>query len=254
MMKNRYKLFYDHLASPKPATLEQWLKTVSYADNDHLYFAVYGANFAGSNFIPYDCPRCNSTFLSENIPIDNMYKFENDEVKEKFLKIRDSQESIPTGLYASEITQISDKIAIGFKDPSIYNMLFETTLLDENFVNKYRDLIAIISYIDNIYYIDKSTSSLSPISYKVDKNNMVKTIKAKIITYAKILKNLAPDQYYIILSYLNAITNKTADIKYIKPEVTCPKCGEVIHEETVTAEHLVFTLAQLASLTLTSLN
>lgn len=253
-MRNRYKLFYDHIVSDKPATLEQWLKTVSFADNDHLFFAVYGANFAGANFIPYDCPDCKNTFLSDNIPIEQMYKFDNEETEAKFKKIRESQQSLPAGLYVSEITQISDKIAIGFRDPSIYTMIFETTRLDEKFLEKYRDLIAIIAYIDAIYYIDPVNKQLAPIDYKIDTNNPVKTIKAKIITYAKILKNLAPDQYYTILSYLNAITQKTANITYVKPEIKCPNCDNVIPEEETTAENLVFTRAQLASLTLTSLN
>ena len=253
-MKNRYKLLYDHIVSPKPATLEQWLKTVSFLDNDHLFFAVYGANFAGSNFIPYDCPDCHNTFLSDNIPIEDMYKFKNDEVKEKFNKIRNSQESNPVGLYVSEVVQISDKIAIGFRDPSIYNIVFETALLDDNFTEKYRDIIALTSYIDNIYLIDQANQSMAPIGYRVDKNNTVKTIKARIITYARILSKLAPDQYYVILSYLNAINSKGDEITYIKPEVTCTNCNKVIAEQTVTAESLVFTRAQLASLSATSLN
>lgn len=253
-MKNRYKLFYDHIVSPKPATLEQWLKTISFLDNDHLFFAVYGANFAGSNYIPYDCPQCRNTFLSENISLEDMYKFKDDESKEKFNRIRNSQESMPTGLYVSEVVQISDKIAIGFRDPSIYTIVFETAMLDDNFTDKYRDIIAVVSYIDNIYLINPDTQSLAPIGYKVDKNNAVKTIKARIITYAKILAKLAPDQYYIILSYLNAINSKGDEITYIKPEVTCPNCNTVISEQVVTAESLVFTRAQLASLSATSLN
>lgn len=253
-MRNRYKLFYDHIISPKPDTLEQWLKTISFADIDHLFFAVYGANFAGSNFIPYDCPGCKTTFLSENIPLEDMYKFENEESEKKFKEIRESQKSTMTGLYVSEVTQISDKIAIGFRDPSIYTMIFEPIRLDEKFLNKYRDPIAIISYIDNIYYINAENQTLSPINYKVDVNNMAKTVKAKIITYAKILKNLSPDQYYIILSYIGSISQKTTNIKYVKPEVICPKCGTTIPEEDVRAEDLVFTRARLASLTLTSLN
>ena len=58
----------------------------------------------------------------------------------------------------------------------------------------------------------------------------------------------------IILSYLNAVATKNVDIKYVKPEVTCPHCGRVIEEQEVEADSLVFTRAQLASLTLTSIN
>ena len=254
IMKNRYQLFYNHIISPKAATFEQWIKTTSFLDNDHLYFAVYGANFAGSNFIPYDCSSCKNTFLSDNIPLEDMYKFKDDEAKEKFNKIRNQQNTTPAGLYVSEVVQISDTIAIGFRDPSIYNIIFETAMLDDTFTEKYRDIIAVLSYIDNIYLINAETQSIAPISYKIDKNNTAKTIKARIITYAKILEKLAPDQYYIILSYLNAINSRGDEITYIKPEVTCPNCGTVIPEQEVTAESMVFTRAQLASLSATSLN
>lgn len=253
-MKNRYRLFYDHIVSPKPATFEQWLKTVSFLDNDHLYFAVYGANFAGSNFVAYDCPKCKKTFLSDNIPLDHMYKFKDEKVEAEFKKMLHTRESNPTGLYVSEVVQISDNFAIAFKEPSLYNMVIETSLIDEKFANKYRDIIAIVSYIDNIYYIDTKTNEVHPVGYKVDKNNLSKTIKARIITYAKILSRLAPDQYYSILSYLNAINNKQDDLTYVKPEVTCTNCKNVIEEQPVTAESLVFMRSQLLAFSTTSIS
>lgn len=254
-MKNRYKLIYDHVVSSKPDTLEAWLKTISYSDNDHLYFAVYGANFAGSNFIPFDCPKCKNTFLSDNIELKDMYKFKNDEAKERFNKLLASQDSpIKPGLYVSDIVQISDKIAIGYRDPSIWNIIFETALLDDKFQQKYRDIIAIISYIDKIYYIDSERATIQEINYKIDVNSSVKTIKAKIITYAKILSRLSPDQYYIILSYINSINDRRDDITYIRPEATCTNCGEVIQERNTTAEELVFTRSQLSTLAITSIS
>ena len=113
------------------------------------------------------------------------YKFDNEESEKKFKEIRESQQSKMTGLYVSEVTQISDKIAIGFRDPSIYTMIFEPIRLDEKFLNKYRDPIAIISYIDNIYYINAENQTLSPINYKIDTNNMAKTVKAKTCKKSK---------------------------------------------------------------------
>ena len=133
-------------------------------------------------------------------------------------------------------------------------MVIETSLIDEKFADKYRDIIAIVSYIDNIYFIDKASGEFHPIGYKVDTNNIAKTLKAKIITYAKILSRLAPDQYYVILSYLNAINNKQDNVTYIKPEVTCPNCKTIIEEQVVTAESLVFTRSQLMALAATSIS
>lgn len=253
-MKNRYRLFYDHIVSQKPATFEQWLKTISFLDNDHLYFAVYGANFAGSNFVAYDCPKCKKTFLSDNIPLDHMYKFKDETVEAEFKKMLHTRESNPTGLYVSEVVQISDNFAIAFKEPSLYNMVVETSLIDEKFADKYRDIIAIVSYIDNIYYINSDTKEIHPVGYKVDTNNLAKTIKARIITYAKILSRLAPDQYYSILSYLNAINNRQDNLTYVKPEVTCPNCKTVIDEQPTTAESLVFMRSQLLAISTTSIN
>ena len=254
-MKNRYKLIYDHVVSQKADTLEAWLKSISYSDNDHLFFTVYGANFAGSNFIPYDCGRCKNTFLSDNIELMDMCKFKDDEAKARFEKLRNSQDAVlKSGLYVSEIVQMSDKVAIGFRDPSIWNIVFETALLDDKFQQKYRDIIAIISYIDKIYFINATNATMQEINYKIDPNNSVKTIKAKIITYAKILSQLSPDQYYIILSYINSINTRRDDITYVRPEATCSNCGEVIPERETTAEELVFTRAQLATLAITSIN
>ena len=253
-MKNRYNLIYEHVVSQKADTLEAWLKTISYSDNDHLFFAVYGANFAGSNYIPYDCNRCKNTFLSENIELKDMYKYKDDEAKERFEKLLNSQDTtLKSGLYVSDIVQMSDKIAIGFRDPSIWNIVFETALLDDKFQQKYRDIIAIISYIDKIYYLNAENSTMQEINYKIDPNNTVKTIKAKIITYAKILAKLSPDQYYIILSYINSINTRRDDVTYIRPEATCSNCGEIIPERETTAEELVFTRAQLATLAITSI-
>ena len=254
-MKNRYKLIYDHVVSNKPDTLEAWLKSISYSDNDHLFFTVYGANFSGSNFIPYDCARCKNTFLSDNIDLMDMCKFKDDEAKARFNKLRESQDApIKPGLYVSDIVQMTDKVAIGFRDPSIWNIVFETALLDEKFQQKYRDIIAIISYIDKIYYIDATNSTMAEINYKIDPNNTVKTIKAKIITYARILSQFSPDQYYIILSYINSINTRRDDITYIRPEATCSNCNEIIPERETTAEELVFTRAQLATLAITSIS
>jgi hypothetical protein len=254
-MKNRYKLLYDHVVSPKPDTLEAWLKTISYSDNDHLFFAAYGANFSGSNYIPYDCDKCKNTFLSENIPLEDMYKFKDDEAKERFNKLLKNQDSgIAPGLYVSEMVQLTDNIAIGFKDPSIWNIIFETSLLDDKFQEKYRDIIAIVSYIDTIYNINAENMTVQPINYKIDPNNAVKTIKAKIITYAKILSKLSPDQYYIILSYINSINTRRNDVRIVRPEATCPNCKSIIVERDTSGEESLFTRSQLTTLSLTSIN
>lgn len=252
-LKNRYKMLYDHITSPKPDTLEAWLKSISFLDNDHLFFAAYGAAYSESNFIPYDCPRCKNTFLSDNFPIHSLYKFKDDEAEARFKKLSSSQDGIEPGLYVSEVVQISDRFALGFREPSIWSMIFEPTLLDQKFINKYRDAISVASYIDNIWLIGDD-NSISPIGYKIDKNNTAKTIKSRIITYSKIFDSLTADQYYLILAYMNGINERSGDVTFIKPEVTCPNCGEIIPEMEISAESLLFTRSQLATLSLTSIS
>lgn len=253
ILKNRYKMIYDHITSPKPDDFEMWLKTISFQDDDHLYFTIYGASFGGSNFIPYDCPQCKNTFLSDNIPLENMYKFKDDKAKDKFMKLKNTQDDgSKPGLYTTEVVQLSDKFAIGFRDPSLWNVIFEPSLLDEKFLQKYSDIVTIIGYIDNIYLIGDGT--LQPIGYKIDKNNAAKTIKARIFTYSKILSSLSSDQYYTIMAYLTQINTIGEGITFIQPEVTCPKCGTVIPEREMRASDILFSRSQLATLSLTSLS
>ena len=132
-------------------------------------------------------------------------------------------------------------------------IIFEPSLLDERFTNKYRDIISVISYIDEIYFIDQENQSLSPIGYKRFHNNKMKDVKSRIITYAKILNSLRPDEYNIILAYLSSINTQKVGMKWKLPECTCPKCATVIKERETTAENLVFMRHQLAALATTSL-
>ena len=251
-LKNRYKLIYDHVISQKPESLEAWLKSISFNDADHIFFAAYGAAFAGSHYVPYDCDKCKNTFLSENFPIESLYKYKDDAAKEKCEKLRQTQDGATPGTYVSEAIQISDNFAISFREPSLWNAVFENAILDEKFADKYRSVLAAVMYIDEIWKIGDGV--LNPIAYKIDRNNMAKTVKARVITYAKIISTLTADQYNVIMAYLAAINQRNDDITYIRPEVMCPNCGTVIPETETTGQELLFTRSQLAALSLTSIS
>ena len=251
---NKYKLILDHMIGEnKPKDVESFVKSVSFLDNDDLYGGIYVANFAESNYIPYDCPKCSHTFLSENIPIEDMYSFEKSEEEEEFNKIRKEEYYQLSDLYTSELVPITDKFAFGFREPSIYSIVFETALLDEKFTDKYRDIISVLSYIDNIYYINQEAGEITPIGYKRYPSNKMKDAKSRIIEYSKIINSLSPDEYNIILAYLAAINTEHTGMKWKLPECTCPKCGTVIKERETTAENLVFMRHQLAALAITSI-
>ena len=68
-LNRRFFMIYDHIVSPKPATFEQWLKSVPFEDIDHYFFAIYIASFKGANFLPEDCINkgCGETFITDDI-------------------------------------------------------------------------------------------------------------------------------------------------------------------------------------------
>ena len=126
-------------------------------------------------------------------------------------------------------------------------------MLDEKFSEKYRDIISVLAYIDNIYYINQEAGEITPIGYKRYPSNKMKDAKSRIIEYSKIINSLSPDEYNIILAYLAAINTEHTGMKWKLPECTCPKCGTVIKERETTAENLVFMRHQLAALAITSI-
>lgn len=252
----KFKCIYDHIVSAKPATYDAWLKSTPYADVDHYFFAVFVASFKGSNFLPLDCvdtKKCGKTFITDDIPILKMVKFDTKEAKAKFTNIYDNEiTTTGKGLYVSEVVPLSNKIAIGFKDASIYS-LFEIASLSSQDKEKYSSIIEYIPYIDALYIIDQENSTLTPVGYKIFPENANKTVKSKIRTFFNVLKNLSVDEFSVIRSYIREITTKNEGISYKNPSVNCPYCGKETVEQPMSAEALVFLRSQLSSLVNTSL-
>lgn len=246
-LKDIYRELYNHISDPTKPEYEPWLKVTSFMDIPHLYMAAYKSSFHGANYIPFTCsdPKCNHIFLSDDVPIqDNMVKFKDDAAKLKFNEIMDNGTIANNCLYETRIIQVSRNYAIGFREPSIYNTIFENAALDEKFVAKYQKLLSMMVYIDAIYLIKDGT--LIPIALKVDKNNLAKTTKYKISTYAKIVQKLPSDAYQRIISIISAINELGDEVTYQLPEVTCPKCSSVIPAEAKESTELLFNRHQLA--------
>lgn len=247
-----WQLIYDHIVDPyKPASLEDWAKVTSFLDIDHIYMAIYRANFEGSNYIPYTCPneQCKDrVFLSDNFDIMDMCKFVDKEAKDKFNSIIGTEPNETSGFYSSEIVPVSEDYAFVFREPSIYNIIFESAVLDEEFVEKFGDLISICSYIDEIYYINKEEHILQPVRTNVYPNNWKKTVKSRIINFSKYVSNLGSDEYNTILAYMQKINESGDKLTYQLPEVTCPACKTVVPAVKQDAQNLVFTRHQLAAL------
>lgn len=247
----RYKMLFDHIIDKdKPDTMEQWVKRTSFFDIEHYWFGAFRGTFEGAAYMPItNCPNDQThVFLTDNLDIMEFIKFENDEAKDRFYKIYDGQIAESKELYKSDIVPVSDNFAVAFREPSIYNMVFEVAMLDQEFVDKYRDIIALITYIDDIYYVNRQTMQLEPINYKYWPNNVAKTAKSKIIQFAKALRKLSSDQYHTLLTYIQEITERGDHITYQIPEVTCPECQATIEAMPISGKDLVFTRHQLAAL------
>lgn len=257
-LTKKYRSIYDHIVSPKPSTFEAWLKATPYQDIDHYFFAIYIASFKDSNYIPVDCQNrsCNETFLTDDVPIMDMIKFDSNEAKKKFEKIYHDESTManPKGLYVSEVVPLSYKIAVGFKEPSIYSLM-EVASLDDAFKDKYSSIIDLVPYIDTLYLINMDTQSLDPVGYKVYADNAVKTVKSKIQKFDSVLKVLNVDELNPMNAYIRSIAeSRSPGFHYIYPQFECPKCKTLSAELEVTAENMVFTRHQLASLVTTTLN
>ncbi|MCM1219690.1 MAG: hypothetical protein NC548_34855 [Lachnospiraceae bacterium] len=259
-LRNRLRILYDAIVTPKPQSFEVWLRSISYADYDHLFMPAYIAAFNGANYMPGTCDKddpnirgCGRMFLSDDMNIMKLVKFTSEEAKAKFWALYDSDRTNGSGLYMTEIMPISDRFAIGFRDPSLYSVLFEYTNLNREFTQKYADTIQMMPYIDNIYWIDQANMKLVKIKWNEDPNNASKTTKAKVMKYHNVFGSLSDDEYSSIGAIIAAIRTRVDWMTYQIPEMTCPECGKVIPASESTAAALVFTRHQLGLLANTSI-
>ena len=255
-MTKKYRCIYEHIVSPKPSTFEAWTKSVPLTDLDHYFFALYIAAFKGANFIPVDCNNkaCKETYLTDDIPFMNMVKFETEEDKKKFNKIYQSEEVLSNnkGLYTSELVALSDKVAIEFRDFSLYSAL-EIAGLDDDFRNKHRSMLYFAPHIDALYIIDQEKQSLTPVGFKIFPDSPGKTAKSRILKYESVLNTLSADEFNIIRSYIASLGDHMIKMSYQYPQFECPKCHQKTEVIPMQAESMVFTRYQLATLVTTVL-
>lgn len=255
-MIDKLHLIYDHLIDAnKPASFEAWAKSMTNDVIDDYFFTAYKATFGLSNIITYTCSddTCHNVYMI-NKKVEDMVKFKNDEVKKKYMEILHSGNvNTVTTAYDTSLYQASDEYVFSLRKPSIYGTYIEPSLINEEFMKKYEDFLLLISYIDDIYLIDKDNSQLIKIDTKPDARRPDITVKRKVKTYATIIKSLTSDQ----LQALSIETDKfdagevdddgnlITDIKYIYPQDTCPKCGKLLPEVEEAPDRMLFTRHQL---------
>lgn len=245
-LKQMYGTLFRHYASPnKPATLEEWLKTISFSDQDNLIFGYYKATFGQSNLITYACDKCKEVKI-KNVPIEDCVKYDNDETKKEVENILKFGDTTFKPTIKSKLVQVSDTLAVSIKNPSIYNIVFEFGVLDADFTSKFADVLGTVGFIEDMYEIDVYNHQLIPIKVKEDPKNLTKSVKRRIRSKVEILKGLTPDQYNILLSEIAEQSKNSSRISYRQPEYTCEKCGNKIEEVEMSAQNLLFTRHQLA--------
>lgn len=251
---DRWQVFYDHcIDADKPMTLEAWLRGISASDFPHIYGAAYAASFKGSNYIPYTCdnPDCKKPYIPGETSFESLLKFKDEAARKRYKDILAGNRMENDCLIPRRV-QVSDNIVIDIVKPSIYTAYVESTAIDPTTKKKYAETINLIMQISNIYIIDYDTMTLKPIEYKVDKNNMAKTLKYKIVAFSKILKTLDSDQKGIILSIISEFANNDNLITYVTPATTCTHCGHVKAESEASIIELLFTRLRLTALTRSS--
>lgn len=247
-----WNLLYDHCVDEnKPDTMEKWLSQISSLDIPHIYACVYKASFQDSSYIPFTCTNkeCGKPFIPGATPFDELVKYENAEAKDYVNGIfNGSITSSNSDFNAEHKIQVSDSIAIGIKKPSIYGIIFENLALDEPTKRKFSDALNIISYISNIYYIDRESHTLTPVIYQRFADNRNKTTKSKLLTYSKILKTLNSDQKGLITGKISSVVKDQDKVSYAYPTVTCTHCGHTIESQETDPQTLLFTRHRLTAL------
>lgn len=255
-IENKLKLIYDHIIdSNKPKTFEAWAMITPNTVVDDYMFTAYKATFGLSNILTFSCgdDNCNNVFM-ESVPIHSMIKFNNDQIKEEYMKIlhEGNTDSISTE-YEVSLYQASDDYVFALKVPSLYNTYIEPTLVNQDFNTKYEDRLLLLSYIDAIYKIDVENNQLIPIDTKPSATDKALTYKRRIKTFDTILKSLTSDQLMALSTEtdkydggkLDDDGNLVVDVSYIYPERKCPKCGKKIEEQAVNPDNMLFTRHQL---------
>ena len=256
--REQARIMFDHDASPyRPMTLEAWCKTIPVMDIENVYMAMYQATLEDANYIPMVCDgaSCHHAYLTDNIPIKDMIKFDNDDAKKRFDEINSMElTQDAASAYESVITVINDNFAVGIKIPSIFNILYEFGTLNEEFTTKYASVVFVMQYIDFIYVIDPDTSEFIPVGWKTYHGDYAKTYKSKIATYAKIFKEFSPTDFSLMASLIQNAANSIGEGRTVYLEVPkgkCPKCGADIESRETSGRQMLFTHQQLVELATT---
>ena len=94
--------------------------------------------------------------------------------------------------------QISDSIVISYSPASLYSTFLQFATLKDEITNQYSDLLNMMVYIDNFFFIDRQNNELVPIDIKEYPGSLNKTVLSRLKVFREILKSLTNDQYNVL--------------------------------------------------------
>jgi len=241
------KFNYDHIVDPnKPDKFEKWAKMIRTEDVEAMYFGIYKATYFSSNLVPVTCDHCKTSNLVK-VPVNDMVKPLNDEVKREMDKLFQQDTSFPYPEVKSELVQVSDRLFAAVKPPSVYDAFVQFASISPENQRKYQLILNLISCIESFYFLNNE-GELSPITINTDPTNIKKTVTRKVRDYGSLMKALTADQYATFISKINNLMEEPK-ISFIIPEVECPNCHKMIPQRPVSSMlQVLFTRAQLAQI------
>ena len=243
------KFIYEHVVDANKPEFGTWTQTICSNDLESLYFALFGACYSDSCFIVKEHNQedgCKKASLIKYDNIMDLVKFDDEETEEKFHELRRKDSTSSTRIQ-TKMHQISDDYVISYRPSTLYSFYIQNSSVSQKLYEKYPEILAMLSFIDEIYKIDRESRELVPIESKEYPNNINKTVMSKVKTLLTILKTLTPDQYSMLSGVLTN-ANGENKIHYVAPKCECPECHKEIPENSISALQTLFTRAQLAQI------
>ena len=163
-----------------------------------------------------------------------------------------SKDPTTKSVLTNGMVAVSPEIVVSIKIPSIYKILFEQQYISKSFKDKNRDMNNTIMYIDEIYYKDPETRTISPFDTRPDPNDIQKTAQRRVAIFSRILNRLSLEEYIYLTQRIKDYLQKYPDNKIIYqfPSVKCPDCGTEIPAQPMDPYQMVFYRRQLGRIVL----